>query len=153
MDRHRAYLIGTAVLSLLNGAAGAVVAMREDLRAEFPGLCTGKSARQDFVTGWGTALSPPLILMVWQAVSILLALQPGRRGTWGIRALMLNGVGFTAGMVGEPITYRVLNPRCFVPAKAAIVVGNIIFPASMVSFGWRLLRFGVVAGQIEDTRP
>ena len=128
-------LIFASVLCLVSLGIGAVIALREDLPAEFAGQRSGKSARDDFLTGSGTALSPPLVMFIVQALWIGLAPRPGRLGTLGVAGLTLNGCLFTVGMLGEPILLKVLNPRTFDPPKAALAAGNLVLAVLMILSG------------------
>ncbi len=119
-------LILASVLCLVNLGIGAVVALREELPAEFAGKRSGKSARDDFLTGSGTALSPPLVMFFVQALWIGLAPRPGRLGTLGVAGLTLNALLFTIGTLGEPILLKVLKPRTFDPPKAILAAGNLV---------------------------
>ena len=136
MERSQERLITVSLLYLLNAAAGAAIAIRHDLKAAFPGFYTGKPARQDFVTGSGTALSPSLTLMIWQLIAVGMALGGGRVRQWGLRALTLNGALFAIGMLGEPITYQ----RHHTVAVTPIVVNNILFPLLMLIHGMRVVQ-------------
>ncbi len=135
MERTLRGLIVSSILYLVNAGVGAKIALSENLPGEFAGKRSGKSARDDFVTGFGTALSSSLIMLVVQALFIMLALRPGRSGTLGVGGLTVNGVLFTVGMLGEPITYKVFNPRAFDLPKAMVVSGNIVLPLLMLVFG------------------
>jgi hypothetical protein len=73
---------------------------------------------QDFIYGRGTALSPPLVCMVAQALLTWLAWnQMNRRSTWGVIGLTLFGAATFIGALGEPITYELLNPVTFNPLE------------------------------------
>jgi hypothetical protein len=135
MERNRSRLIVSSILYLVNAGVGATIALRENLPGEFAGKRSGKPARDDFVTGFGTALSPSLSMLVVQALFIVLMRHPGRLRTLGIGGLTINGVLFTIGMLGEPITYRIFTPRAFDLPKALVVAGNIGLPLSMLVFG------------------
>ena len=128
-------LILASVLCLANLGIGAAIALREELPAEFEGKRSGKSARDDFLTGSGTALSPPLVMFIVQALWIGLAPRPGRLGTLGVAGLTLNGCLFTVGMLGEPIPLKVLTPRTFDPPKATLAAGNIVLSLLMILSG------------------
>ncbi len=134
--------MAAALLYLLHTGVGAGVSVRHDLKAAFPGFYTGRPAHQDFVTGPGTALSPPLVLMIWHLLAVLAAERPGRIGQWGRRAITLDGAVFAVGMLGEPITYDVLNPRRFDVVQALLVAGNILYPLLMLVHGIHLWRAG-----------
>ena len=49
------------------------------------------------------------------------------------------GAGATAGALGEKITYAVLSPRPFDPAKASIVSAGIALSSLMTILGARRL--------------
>lgn len=116
----------------LSSGLGATVAMHENLRSEFAGIDYGNSVRTSFLLMPGTAMSPPLGAMLTHATCNVLASQPGKLGKIGVTGLILHGVLFTVGMLGEPITYKVLNPRTFNLPKATIVIGNIALPELVV---------------------
>ena len=129
------------VLWLLNSTIGARIAVKEGLPAEFvAGLHVGHDASEEFFKGTGTALSPGLPMMVAQALLTLLSTRSGRAGMFGAAGLTLLGVGATAGMLAETITYRVLFPKTFDPAKAALLLAGIVLAPLMTILGWRRLR-------------
>ncbi len=129
------------VLWLLNSAIGARVAIREDLPAEWvAGLNVGRNASAEFFKGGGTALSPGLPMMAAQAVFTVLSTRGGRGGKAGAAGLTVLGAGGTVGVLAETITYRVLSPRTFDPAKAPIVSAAIVLSALMTILGASRLR-------------
>ncbi len=123
------------VLWLLNSAIGARVAIREDLPGEFAGMTRWHDPSADFFRGGGTALSPGLPMMAVQAVFTVLSTRGGRAGKVGAAGLAVLGAGGTVGVLGEPITYRVLSPRTFDLAKAPIVLAAIVLSALMTILG------------------
>ncbi len=127
-------LILVSILYLLNAAIGTLLAVQANLPAEFFGK-DGKPAFEDFLIGNGTALSAPLYFCIILVVFIILALQLRRLRTLGIMGLTILGVCFIIGALGEPITYKVLNPATFDLPKAFIVVIEIVLPLLMVTFG------------------
>ncbi len=135
MEHSLSRLIAVSILYLFNAGVGAKIAVSEDLPGEFAGKRSGKSARNDFVTGFGTALSPSLSMLVAQALFIALVCQSRRLGSLGVGGLTINGFLFTVGMLGEPIAYKVFNPRAFDLPKAIVVAGNIVLPLCMLVFG------------------
>ncbi len=128
------------VLWLLNSVIGARVAIREDLPGEFAGMTRWHDPSADFFRGGGTALSPGLPMMAAQAVFTVLSTRGGRAGKVGAAGLAVLGAGATVGVLGEPITYGVLSPRTFDPAKAPIVSAAIILSALMTILGTSRLR-------------
>jgi carbon monoxide dehydrogenase subunit G len=130
-----------SVLWLLNSAFGAAIAIREDLPAEWvAGLYVGRDASAEFFRSGGTALSPGLPMMVAQALFAVLSTRAGRAGKAGAAGLTLLGAGGTVGVLAETITYRVLSPRTFDPAKAPIVSAAIVLSALITILGPRRLR-------------
>jgi carbon monoxide dehydrogenase subunit G len=131
----------TCMLWLLNSAIGARVAVKEGLPAEWVAdLYIGRDAPAEFFKGGGTALSPGLPMMVMQALFTVLSTRGGRVGKAGVAGLTLLGAGGTVGVLAETITYRVLSPRTFDPAKAPIVSAGIVLSALMAVLGTRRLR-------------
>ena len=127
-------------LWLLNAATGAAVAIREDLPGELiADVFTGRDASAEFFKGPGTALSPGLAHIAAQAVFAALSTRGGRAGRAGAAGLVVVGAGATAGALGEKITYRVLSPEAFDPAKAVIVSAGIILSTLMTALGARRL--------------
>jgi hypothetical protein len=120
------------------------VAIVLNLPAEFGGSTSGLPVVQDFLYGMGTAMSPPLVWMVAQALSTWLAWnQMNRRSTWGVIGLALFGATTFIGALGEPITYELLNLVTFNPLLAVIQAGMIIIPLVMMVFAiqeWRRRR-------------
>ena len=125
---------------ILAAGAGATVAIREDLPGAFLGRTTGRTAREDFLLGAGTALSPGLAMLAVQAALTLLARRGGRAGAVGAAGLALLGAGATVGLVGEPIVWRVLSRRGFDPPKAALVAVLIVLPLAMLGASLHTLR-------------
>ena len=109
--------------------------------AQFGGSTSGLPVVQDFIYGMGTALSAPLVWLVAQALLTWLAWnQKNRRSTWGVIGLALFGATTFIGVLGEPITYELLNPVTFNPLLAAIPTGMIIIDSLMMVFAiqeWR----------------
>ena len=130
--------VGT--LWLLNAATGAAVAIREDLPGELIAeVFTGRDASAEFFKGPGTALSPGLAHVAAQAVFAVLSTRSDRAGKAGAAGLVVVGAGATVGALGEKITYRVLSPEAFDPAKAVIVSAGIILSTLMTALGARRL--------------
>jgi hypothetical protein len=140
MPNRRSALSMVSVLWLLNSAIGARVAIREDLPGEWVGgLYVGRDASAEFFKGGGTALSPGLPMMVAQALFAALSTRGGRVGKAGAGGLTVLGAGGTVGVLAETITYRVLSPRTFDPAKVPIVSAAIVLSAMMTVLGVRRL--------------
>jgi hypothetical protein len=137
-------LVQASILSLIWGSIATVVAIVLNRPAQFGGSTSGLPVVQDFLYGMGTAMSPPLVWMVAQALSTWLAWnQRNRRSTWGVIGLALFGATTFIGTLGEPITYELLNPVTFNPLLAVIPTGMIIIDSLMMVFAireWRRRR-------------
>src|SRR5438309_5401675 len=128
-------LVITSILSLVNAGVGTVLAVKENLPSVTPVLTTGKPALEDFLTGNGTALSPPLYLCIITLLLILLAFQPKWPGMVGVVGLTILGVIFLLGEFVETNTYRVLNPVTFDLPIALVVLIEIVLALLMIAFG------------------
>ena len=128
-------LIIISILSLVNAVVGTIIAVKQNLPSVTPILTTGKPALEDFLTGNGTALSPPLYLCIITTLLIILAFQPKRPGTIGVVGLTILGAIFLIGEFVETNTYRVLNPVTFNLPVALDVLTEIILALLMITFG------------------
>ena len=128
-------LIIVAILSLVNAAIGTTIAVKENLPSVTPILTTGKPVLEDFLTGNGTALSPPLYLCIATLLLIILAFQPKLLGKVGVVGLTVLGFLFLLGEFVETNTYKVLNPATFNVPVALDVLTEIILALLMITFG------------------
>ncbi len=79
-------------------------------------------------------------MMITQALLAVLSTRGGMAGTVGAARLTVLGVGGTVGMLAETVTYRILSPKTFDPAKAAIVSATVILSPLMAILGGRRPR-------------
>src|SRR6266702_1788562 len=128
-------LIIISILSLINAGVGTAIAVKDNLPSITPVFTTGKPALEDFLTGNGTALSPPLYLCIITLLLILLAFQPKWPGMVGVVGLTILGGIFLLGEFVETNTYRVLNPVTFDLPIALVVLIEIVLALLMISFG------------------
>jgi len=130
-------LIIASILYLLIAAIGTLIAVRENLPSQtsIPAFITGKPALEDFLTGNGTALSPPLYLCLIAILLLILACLSNRLATVGIVGLTILGAIFLCGIFAERLTYRVLNPATFDFSLAPVELLAIVLPLLMVVFG------------------
>ena len=133
-------LILVSLLYLVNASIGTVIAIQENL----PSVTlfkNGLPAQEDFLIGFGTALSPPLFFCIMAALLVIMTLQPKRLGEIGVTGLAILGMLFTIGAFAETITYQVLNPATFDLPKALVVVAEIVLPLAVIVLGgWELVR-------------
>jgi hypothetical protein len=133
----RSSLIVTSILYLTYTAISTLIAVRENLPSVtfITTFTTGKPALEDFLTGNGTALSPPLYLCITLVLLLILACLPERLGIVGAIGLNCLGMIFLLGMLVERLTYRVLNPTSFDVSLAPVVLIAIVLPLLMIIFG------------------
>ena len=127
-------LVVTSILYLVNAGVGTVLAVKENLPS-VTFMTSGKPALEDFLTGNGTALSPPLYLCIIALLLILLALQSKRPGMVGVVGLTILGVIFLLGEFAETSTYRALKPVTFDIPVALVTLTAIVLALLMIAFG------------------
>lgn len=140
MSKNLKALLLCSLACLLVESAGAGLALATDLPARFGGLLHGTNMRQDFLLVNGTALSPPLVLMLAQLALIASATRPGRTGRIGVLGLVVLGACYVVGQLGEPITARALTPATFNMLHASVALAIIALSALMCVLGARELR-------------
>ncbi len=129
-----------SIAYLLVASTGAVIGVRENRVADFAGIKMGQRISVPWVMLWGTALSPPLLLMVVQCVLTLLRLRGGKQRRIATAGLSVLGLGYTVGALGEPILYESLSHETFSPRNAALACGLIGLPPTMTFLGVREAR-------------
>ena len=82
-------------------------------------------------------MSPPLYMLVAQAIFTVLAPRRDRWGTFGVGGLAIAGLLFAIGALVEPILFEIFSPATFDFFKATIEAGLIIVPLMMMVFGIR----------------
>lgn len=125
---------------MVNASVGAAIAVRHDLRQEPLGMRTGRTARDDFFFGTGTALSPGLPFLLTQAISTAMASGSGRSRRFGLIGLAVHGIGYTVGGLAEPITYERLRHPAEEPLQTVVVIGNFVWPVLLAITAIRELR-------------
>jgi len=133
----RISLIITSILYLFIAVIGTLIAVRENLpsRTFIPAFITGKPGLEDFLTGNGTALSPPLYLCLVAVLLLVMARLPNRLAMVGTVGLTILGTIFLFGIFIERLTYRVLNPATFDISLAPVELFAIVLPLLMIIFG------------------
>jgi hypothetical protein len=92
----------------------------------------------DFIGGGGTAMSPPLPIMVLFAAAIAASASPRWVGTLGAVAVAVGGIAFTLGIAIEPITHRVLSAHPDAVKTPLTVLALIAAPATALAAGLHL---------------
>jgi hypothetical protein len=133
--------LAVATACYLCWASGAaVVAIVRNMPAAFGGLSTGLSVTNDFLIGFGTALSPPLWWMLAQAFFAARAARSASVTRPAIGALTAMGAMECIGAIGEPVTLQALAPATFDPLLAVTQLGMVLLPLAIVIFGIRAWR-------------
>jgi hypothetical protein len=130
-------LITSSILYMVFALIGAVIAIMENRPAEAGGFSTGLPVLRDFLYGNGTAMSPPLYMLIALALFTVLAPRRDRWGAVGVGGLTIAGLLFGVGALVEPILLEIFNPLTFDLFKAVIEAGLIIIPFLMMIFGIR----------------
>ena len=133
-------LVLTSMLYLSSAGAGGAIAIKQDLPADFAGIVRGDDVTRDFLTWKGTALSPPLAMLLVQGMLTVIAARRGRMGTLGLVGLAVLGASYTIGMLGERILLRVFKPAIFDPVRAIVVAANLVLPSLMTALAALKLR-------------
>src|SRR5258708_29630797 len=97
-------LIIVSIFYLVNTSIGTTIAIHENLPSVTL-IRSGLPAWEDFLVGFGTALSAPLVLCLATVVCIILALQAKRLGTIGVAGLVILGGFLILESFAETITY------------------------------------------------
>jgi hypothetical protein len=130
-------LSASSILYIIFALVGAGVAIRENRPSDPGGWSTGLPALQDFLYGNGTAMSPPLYMIIAVAVLTLLAFRRDRWGKVGVGGLTICGLLFSIGALVEPILFEIFKPEQFDFFKTVIEIGMIIIPLVMMVLGVR----------------
>lgn len=87
----------------------------------------------DFVFGAGTALAPPLVLLMLLAVCGLLARREDTWGASGLVGILLIGIANFIGLLGEPNTLSVLDARTFDPGMVVFIAVSLLAVLAMLA--------------------
>ena len=128
-------LLVASILSLINACIDTVIAVKQNLPSVLPIFTTGKPALEDFLTGNGTALSPPLYLCLIVVVLLILAWQPKRLGMIGAVGLTILGVLFLPAILVERLTSQLLHLLTVDLPVALVQLADIVLPLLMIAFG------------------
>jgi hypothetical protein len=142
--RKQLIVVSTTLLGLTS--VGAAIALIQHLPDGAARSVAGGGARGGFIYGSGTAMSPPLPIMVLFGIAILFAASRRRIGVIGSIALAIGGTAFTAGMLIEPITRYSLTSSLDVVKTPLVVLGLLAAPltalAAVAELRYRIRREG-----------
>ena len=130
--------LGAGLLGL--SCAGAVISLSQHLPDGGTHPVPAGQVWHDFVTGGGTATSPPLPTMVLFAVAI--AASAARRwvGTLGTAVVALISIAFIVGISVEPITHQLLSTHPDPLKTPLIVLALLAAPATALAAALQLRR-------------
>ena len=100
----------------------------------------GRQAWRGFVGGAGTALSPPLPVMILFAVATAAAASRRWVGAVGTVAVAIGSIAFTLGIAVEPITLRVLTAHPDALKTPLTVLALLVAPATALAAVLHLRR-------------
>jgi hypothetical protein len=125
---------GMGLAYLAVAAAGTAISVRDDLPANFANWdLAGSSIMRDWIIGFGTALSGPLLVLVALAVLLFLCGRGDRVGRIALAALVVVAIGLVVGMAGEPITRDVLDSPGEHISRTIIVIAAIALPVAIAA--------------------
>jgi hypothetical protein len=133
-------LMIASVASLTANTIGTVLALQQNLTADFGGFLNGQNVLRDFLGFNGTALSAPFPFLLIQLVLTVLTMRPGRSGSIGVKGLTFVGALYTVAQLGEPIVWRLMQPGEFELAQATVLIFALASSTAMFVFGvqaWR----------------
>ena len=126
-------LIALAVGLLGLCCAGAAISLTQHLPDGATHASNGPQVWRDFISGGGTAMSPPLPIMLLFAAAIAAAASRRWLGTLGAAAVAIGGVAFTLGIAIEPITHQVLATHPDALKTPLTVLALIAAPATALA--------------------
>jgi len=135
MDKNTRILELSSLSYLVSASVGFVLASTYYLPADFLGYLNGQDVARDFLTFKGTALSPPLVLLVLQLIFTTWVADDSRWGWIGMVGLTILGVFYTITQLGEPVTLRALRFTNW--GVSMVFLFNLLFAVLMAIFGWR----------------
>lgn len=111
------------------------VAVRKGLAYGFGGEGNPDDVWGDFLQGGGTALSPPLLIVVVFGVMILLATRTGWPGKVGAIGLTLLAALFLITIIGEPTAREVMTPSTMAFPETLLVAVSLACSVTMLALG------------------
>ncbi len=146
-------LLAVAILLWIETWIGTAVAVHKKLPYGLGGHGRPDNVWGDFVGGGGTALSPPLAIVLLFAILILLATRRRWPGVAGMVGLTLLAILSTATILGEPLARRVLTPAHAAFPETVLVVISLIGAVLMFALGVGNLVGAYRARHVPTFRP
>lgn len=122
----RSGLLAVASLLWIETWIGTGVAVHKGLAYGLGGHGHPNNVWGDFVSGGGTALSPPLVIVLLFALLIALTTRRGWPGVLGVVGLTLLALLSLVTILGEPLARRVLTPAHTAFPETVLVVLSLL---------------------------
>jgi hypothetical protein len=139
MNTSLKWLVTASIVNLLGNALGTILALQQNLPADWGNSLNGQEVMQDFIGFKGTAFSAPLSFMLIQLCLTWLARRPGRPGTFAVGGLAFIGLVYTLGQAGEPILLRQFQSGGFDMLESMILLVNLTSALAMLILGIKIL--------------
>jgi hypothetical protein len=142
----RYLLVIASGVSLAANTMGTILALQQNLTADFGGFLNGQNVLRDFLGINGTALSAPFPFLLIQLILTVLTIRSGRSAAIGAKGLTFVGALYTVAQLGEPIVWRLIQPGGFDLAQAIILFFALVSSTAMFVFGiraWQEIRVSI----------
>lgn len=131
----RRRLLVVAVILWVEMWIGTAVAVDKRLPYGLGGQGDPARVWQDFVRGGGTALSPPLFIVLLFGVLTVLAAWRGRAGLVGVAGLTLLAGLAVGTILGEPLVRRVLTPADAAFPETLLALASLVGAVVLLALG------------------
>ena len=117
----------------------ALISMAEQMEPQFLGIKTGLDLIENFLFGVGTALSPPLSLLVWFVPLVWFGRSRSNSGTSAIFfTMLLSGLCFLNSLL-SPINRQIIDAGEF-DLVAMIQMLMMLIPLAVIYFGFTEIK-------------
>src|ERR1041385_3378092 len=140
MNTSLKWLVTASLVNLVGNVLGTLIALQQNLAADWGGSLNGQDILRDFLGFKGTALSAPLSFMLIQLVITLFALRLGWLGKVGIGGLTFIGLFYHLAQIGEPIVLRQFKAGAFDLMQSLTLLINTGSAIAMLILGIRAWR-------------
>lgn len=129
-------LVPAAVAFAGASAFGSAVSVRHDIPGQPLGVSIPLSVPAGLLVGWGAGVAAPWPMPLTALIAAAWTCRAERGVIPGVMCMVL-GIGCIVGTLVEPVTYQ---PRTWVPAVSAAIVGNVVASATLAAAGRRALH-------------
>ena len=143
---NRYLLVIASGVSLAANTMGTILALQQNLTADFGGFLNAQNVLRDVLGINGTALSAPFPFLLIQLILTVITIWSGRSAAIGVKGLTFVGALYTVAPLGEPIVWRLIQPGGFDLAQAIILFFALVSSTAMFVFGiraWQEIRTSI----------